>query len=294
VRFTDVDLKANTANGSIVIYGESQGGGNIISIYDEMGSVYFGGTDTFTAKNINITGRNLKEDYRFAGGVAFYNSHVSFNGDTSVSGSGYGRGVVLGNTNHFDFIGGNASFNAKTTGAGGTDSDFGSSAVSPWNLYHDVKVYVNLTQSNFKMEADSSSTSFGQVPAFGIVDVSSRTYINGFIFQGEGDVDISGVSTDGNAVDARLFDNTALVGNFAITGTSQSGTGVYLGGQLNATLVNARITGISESGNGVTLAAKSGTVSLGNNTIIGTSETGSGIQLTGNNITLTSGTLTGT
>ncbi|EHB3564013.1 hypothetical protein JXH75_004954, partial [Salmonella enterica subsp. enterica serovar Oranienburg] len=144
------------------------------------------------------------------------------------------------------------------------------------------------------MEADSSSTSFGQVPAFGIVDVSSRTYINGFIFQGEGDVDISGVSTDGNAVDARLFDNTALVGNLAITGTSQSGTGVYLGGQLNATLVNARITGISESGNGVTLAAKSGTVSLGNNTIIGTSETGSGIQLTGNNITLTSGTLTGT
>ncbi|ECG1392593.1 hypothetical protein CFSAN000557_26770, partial [Salmonella enterica subsp. houtenae str. CFSAN000557] len=291
VRFTDVDLKANTANGAIVIYGESKGLGSTL---DEKGSVYFGGTDTFTAKNINITGRNLKEAYSGGGGIAFDHSHVSFNGDTSVSGSGNGIGVTFWNVNHLDFIGGNASLNGQTTGPGGTDSYYGSAAIVADNFYHDVQVYVNLTQSNLKIEADSSSTSFGQVPAFGLTDASSGDYINGFIFQGEGDVNISGVSTDGNAVDARLFDNTALVGNVALTGTSQSGTGVHFGGQLNATLVNARITGISESGNGVTLAAKSGTASLGNNTIIGTSETGSGIQLTGNNITLTSGTLTGT
>ncbi|EJB6532818.1 filamentous hemagglutinin N-terminal domain-containing protein, partial [Salmonella enterica] len=181
VRFTDVDLKANTASGAIVIYGESKGGDDT---YDEKGSVYFGGTDTFTAKNINITGRNLKEAYFAGGGIAFDRSYVSFNGDTSVSGSGYGNGVVFRNVNHLDFIGGNASLNGQTTGPGGTDSYYGSAAIVADNFYHDVQVYVNLTQSNLKIEADSSSTSFGQVPAFGLTDASSGDFINGFIFQG--------------------------------------------------------------------------------------------------------------
>ncbi|EIX8228834.1 hypothetical protein MLB10_004747, partial [Salmonella enterica] len=223
VRFTGVDLKANTASGEIVIYGESKGGNDT---YDEKGSVYFGGTDTFTAKNINITGRNLKKAYSGGGGIAFDNSHVSFNGDTSVSGSGDRTGVTFWNVNHLDFIGGNASLNAKTTGPGLTDSYYGTAAIVADNFYNDVQVYFNLTQSNLKIEADASSTSFGQVPALGLTDASAEDHINGFIFQGEGDVDISGVSTDGNAVDASLFDNTALVGSVALTGTSQSGTGV--------------------------------------------------------------------
>ncbi|EAZ9461638.1 filamentous hemagglutinin N-terminal domain-containing protein, partial [Salmonella enterica] len=291
VRFTNVDLNANADTGSIKVYAESKGGQDT---YEEKGSLYFGGTDTFTAKNIDMTGRNLKNSYNGAGTV-FDGGTTLFNGNTSIEGYGYGLGIVFWNQVHLGFTEGNASLKGQTTGPGGSDHYYRTGAIAGSGVYQAAKVYLNLTHSNLKIDADSSSSKYGTVPAFGIVNPASEGYkVNGFIFQGDGDLNISGVSADGNAVDARLFDNTALVGNVAVTGTSQSGTGVYFGGQLNSTLVNAQITGISESGSGVVLAAKSGTASLGNNTISGTSATESGIQLTGNNITLTSGTLTGT
>ncbi|EDW0787403.1 filamentous hemagglutinin N-terminal domain-containing protein, partial [Salmonella enterica subsp. enterica] len=291
VRLANADLKANAGTGSIKVYAESKGGQDT---YDEKGSLYFGGTDTFTAKNIDITSRNLKNSYNGAG-IAFDGGTALFNGNTSIKAFGYGVGIELWNQVHLGFANGNALLKGQTTGPGGSDKYYRTGAIAGAGIYQSSKIYVNLTHSNLNIDADSSSSAYGTVPAFGIVNPASEGYkINGFIFQGDGNVNISGVSTDGNAVDARLFDNTALTGNVVITGTSKSGTGVYLGGQLNTTLVNAQITGISESGSGVTLAAKSGTTSLGNNSISGTSETGSGIQLTGNNITLTSGTLTGT
>ncbi|EKC4740293.1 filamentous hemagglutinin N-terminal domain-containing protein, partial [Salmonella enterica subsp. enterica] len=291
VRFTNADLKANADTGSIKVYAESKGGQDT---YDEKGSLYFGGADTFTANNIDLTGRNLKNNYNGAG-IAFDGGTALFNGNTSIQAFGYGVGVEIWNQVHLGFANGNALLKGQTTGPGGSDGYYRTGAIAGAGVYRSAKIYVNLTHSNLNIDADSSSSTYGTVPAFGIVNPASEGYkVNGFIFQGDGDLNISGVSTDGNAVDARLFDNTALTGNVVITGTSKSGTGVYLGGQLNTTLVNAQITGISESGSGVTLAAKSGTTSLGNNSISGTSETGSGIQLTGNNITLTSGTLTGT
>ncbi|ENG6554137.1 filamentous hemagglutinin N-terminal domain-containing protein, partial [Salmonella enterica subsp. enterica serovar Brandenburg] len=300
VRFTNADLKANADIGSITVYGESAGKQGT---YDERGSLYFGGTSTFTAKKIDITGINSRDDIRGAG-VIFDGGTTVFDGITSVAGYGYGLGLSFWNTVHLNFSGGDVSLKGKTTGADSTNTLYSDDGVTPFyrigaiagaGVYQSARVYVNLTHSNLKMDADSSSSVRGGTPAFGMVNPGSENYkVNGFVLQGDGDVNISGVSADGNAVDARLFDNTALVGNVAVTGTSQSGTGVYFGGQLNTTLVNAQITGISDSGSGVVLAAKSGTASLGNNTISGTSKTGSGIQLTGNNITLTSGTLTGT
>lgn len=292
VRLTNADLKANTANGSIVIYGESKAGSDW---YDATGTVYLGDADNLSAKNINITGRNLRGDVSNGGGVAFRDSNVSFHGDVSVSGSGYSQGITFGNDNYLSFSEGNVSFDGKTTGSAPYNTYYGTAAIIGINYLHTVYIHVNLSNANLNIKADSSSTSSGHTPAFGIMNpgCENSNYMNGFIFNGVGNVSISGVSTDGNAVDSRLFDNTALVGSFALTGKSQSGTGVYFGGNLNTTLVNAHITGISESGSGVTLAAKSGTVSLGNNTISGTSEAGSGIELTGNNITLTNGTLTG-
>ncbi|EBV8143444.1 hypothetical protein AIG97_23615 [Salmonella enterica subsp. enterica serovar Thompson] len=290
-RFTNADLKANADTGSITVYGESKGGQDT---YEERGSLYIGGTDTFSAKNINIIGKNLKNSYTGAG-LVFDSGTALFNGATFLQGYGYGQGVGFWNAVHLDFKGGDISLKGQTTGPGGSDNYYRTGAIAGSGVYQSAKVYVNLTHSNLKIDADASSSTFGKVPAFGMVNSGTQGYkINGFIFQGDGDVNISGISKDGNAVDVRLFDNTGLVGNVAVTGTSQSGSGIYLGGQLNTTLVNALITGISESGNGVTLTAKSGKTSLDNNTISGTSETGSGIQLTGNNITLTSGTLTGT
>lgn len=291
VRFINADLKANANDGSIAVYAESKGGQDT---YDEKGSLYFGGANTFTAKNTDMTGRNLRSSYN-GSGVSFDGGTDLFNGNTSIKAFGYGLGYKLYNTIHLGFANGNVLLKGKTTGSGGSDSYYNTGAFGGDGIYQAAKIYVNLTNSNLKMDADSSSSTYGKVPAFGLVNPGSESYkVNGFIFQGDGNVNISGVSTDGNAVDARLFDNTALTGNVVITGVSKSGTGVYLGGQLNTTLVNAQITGISESGSGVTVAAKSGTTNLSNNTINGTSETGSGIQLTGNNITLTNGTLIGT
>ncbi|EDX4101450.1 filamentous hemagglutinin N-terminal domain-containing protein [Salmonella enterica] len=292
VRLTNADLKANTANGSIVIYGESNAGSDW---YDATGTVYLGNADNLSAKNINITGRSLRDNVSNGGGVAFRDSNISFHGDVSVSGSGYSQGITFANDNYLSFSEGNVSFDGKTTGSAPYNTYFGTAAIMGLNYRHTVYIHVNLSNANLNIKADSSSTSSGHTPAFGIMNpgAENSNYMNGFIFNGVGNVNISGVSTDGNAVDSRLFDNTALVGSFALTGKSQSGAGVYFGGNLNTTLVNAHITGISESGSGVTLAAKSGTVSLGNNTISGTSEAGSGIELTGNNITLTNGTLTG-
>ncbi|EJS2954691.1 filamentous hemagglutinin N-terminal domain-containing protein, partial [Salmonella enterica] len=298
VRFTNADLKANANDGSINIFGESAGRQDT---YDEKGSLYFGGADTFTAKIINITGINSRNDVQGAG-LVFDSGTTVFNGETSVTGEGYGAGLTFWNTVHLNFNNGDVSLKGKTTGPDGSDFNNSSGvfyyrhgAIAGAGVYQSAKIYVNLTNSNLKMDADSSLSVSGKVPAFGVVNPGSEAYkVNGFIFQGDGNVNISGVSTDGNAVDARLFDNTALTGNVVITGVSKSGTGVYLGGQLNTTLVNAQITGTSESGSGVTVAAKSGTTNLSNNTINGTSETGSGIQLTGNNITLTNGTLIGT
>ncbi|EIX8228828.1 hypothetical protein MLB10_004740, partial [Salmonella enterica] len=223
VRFNNADLKANGVTGSIKVYGESKGGQDT---GDERGSVYFGGTDTFTAKNINITGRNLKDGYNGAG-MVFDGGTSLFNGNTSIDAYGYGLGIAFWNQVHLGFTHGNASLNAKTTGPGGSDNYFRTGAIAGSGVYQSSKVYVNLTHSNLNIDADSSSSKYGTVPAFGIVNPGSEGYkVNGFIFQGDGDLNISGVSTDGNAVDARLFDNTALVGNVALTGTSQSGTGV--------------------------------------------------------------------
>ncbi|EKY8362043.1 filamentous hemagglutinin N-terminal domain-containing protein [Salmonella enterica] len=290
VRFSNADLKANADTGSIAVYGESKGGQDT---NDERGSVYFGGLDAFVAKRIDITGLNLANGYNGTG-LIFDGSTILFNGITSVAGYGYGVGLAFWNEVHLNFTGGDAYLKGQTTGAGGSDSYYRHGAIVGAGIYQPAKVYVNLTHSNLKVDADSSSSTFGAVPAFGIVNQGTEDYkVNGFIFLGDGDVNISGISTDGNAVDARLFDNTDLSGNVVVTGKSKSGTGVYLGGKLNATLLNALVTGISESGNGVVFEAKSGFTNLGNNTIYGTSETGSGIRMRGNNITLTGGTLTG-
>ncbi|EOA6846799.1 hypothetical protein ACH8KY_005255, partial [Salmonella enterica subsp. enterica serovar Braenderup] len=286
VRFNNVNMTANSDSGSITVYGESDG-----VQYQERGSIFLSGTNAFKASNIVITGKNLYNGYMGSAGVTFDYGNDSFSGNTLIEGYGYGEGIGLRNELHLDFNEGHALFKGQTTGPGGSDSYYGSGGIIGLTFYQPARVFVNLTNASLQMDADSSSSKFGATPAFGIVNPSSDDFQSGFVFQGNGDVNISGVSSDGNAVDTRLFDNTALNGNVSVAGKSESGSGVYMGGGLNVTLLNATITGSSGSGNGVTLDATSGTANLGNNSINGTSETGTGIQIKGNNITLTTGTL---
>ncbi|EHJ0380294.1 hypothetical protein KAC00_004630, partial [Salmonella enterica] len=305
VRFNNADLKANGVTGSIKVYGESKGGQDT---YDEMGSVYFSGVDTFGASNISVKGFNGRNGYNSAG-MAFYNSsNVSFVGNTNLDASAFGLGLVFWNTVDLYFSGGDSSISAKTTGVGGSDAYFRTGAIAGSGLLGSTRLNLHLDKVNLNISADSSQSTFGKVPGFGLNNGGANNRVNGLILLGSGDVEIAGKSADGNAVDARFIDNTGLNGQVSIKGKSESGTGVLLSsqtdkstgygintkGELNASLINASVTGVSESGQGVIFNAGKGFADLGNNTIIGTSQTGSGIQLTGNNITLTSGTLTGT
>ncbi|ECY1275762.1 filamentous hemagglutinin N-terminal domain-containing protein [Salmonella enterica] len=291
VRFSNADLKANTGKGSINVYGESKGGQDT---EDERGSVYFGGTDAFGAQKINITGRNNKNSYNSAGMVFDISSNVSFAGETSLNASAFGLGLVFWNAVDIYLSGGRASINGKTTGPGGSDSYYRTGAIATSGLSGNGRVRIHLNNIELNFNADSSSSTFGKVPAFGLNNPGSGNRVNGMTLLGDGDVHISGKSADGNAVDTRMFNNIDLNGPVSIEGQSKSGTGVVMAAQVNANLVNASITGISESGNGVVFDAKSGFADLGNNMINGTSNTGAGIQISGSNVTLSNGVLTGT
>ncbi|EGY1755535.1 hypothetical protein JHS31_002918 [Salmonella enterica] len=196
---------------------------------------------------------------------------------------------------NLQFKGGDVSIYGATTGPGGSDNYYRTGAISSSALSGaSGRVNIRLDNVHLDLIADASSSTFGKVPAFGLNNPASGRRVNGMTLLGYGDVHITGKSTDGNAVDARFFDNTDLNGHVSIEGQSKSGTGVVMAGQVNANLVNASITGISESGNGVVFDAKSGFADLGNNMIDGISNTGAGIQISGSNVTLSNGALNGT
>ncbi|EEJ3970395.1 filamentous hemagglutinin N-terminal domain-containing protein [Salmonella enterica] len=292
VRFSNADLKASADTGTINVSGESEGGQDTD---DERGSVYFGSMDKFSAKNINITGRNLRSGYNSAGMVFDMASNVSFIGRTSLKGYAFGLGVVFWSTVNLQFKGGDVSIYGATTGPGGSDNYYRTGAIASSALSGSSgRVNIRLDNVHLDLIADASSSTFGKVPAFGLNNPASGSRVNGMTLLGYGDVHITGKSTDGNAVDARFFDNTDLNGHVSIEGQSKSGTGVVMTGQVNANLVNASVTGISGSGNGVVFDATSGFADLGNNTINGTSNTGTGIKISGSNITLSNGSLSGT
>ncbi|EAY4774903.1 filamentous hemagglutinin N-terminal domain-containing protein, partial [Salmonella enterica] len=270
VRFDNVNLRANVDTGDITVYGESRGGQDTD---EEKGSVYFGHRSTFNAKNINITGKNLNESYIGGAGIVFDSfSNVSFSGKTSLNASAFGLGLSVWDTVDLYFEGGNASIKGQTTGKGGSDGYYRTGAVSGSAVdTQNMKLNIHLKNVNLDLTADATSTTFGTVPAFGLNNPASGNRGNGLILLGEGDVKIIGKSTDGNAIDTRIFDNTALNGHLTIQGESKSGAGVYFDNQLNVKLVNASVTGRSESGSGLILKADSGNVNLNNSTLSGTS-----------------------
>ncbi|HCL5351099.1 TPA: hypothetical protein N3A45_004727, partial [Salmonella enterica subsp. salamae serovar [1],40:z35:e,n,x,z15] len=283
VRMNNVNISAAPMSGKINVYGESKGSSDT---YDEKGSVYFGGVNNFSAGNITIKGVNKRGSYNAAGMAFDGSSNSSFVGNTSITAEGYGKGLTFWNGVYLNFSGGDASVKAKTTGPGGSDSYYSTGAIAASTLYQDAKIYVNLTDSNLSISADSTSATFGGVPAFGPVNHGTgASYHNGFTFSGSGNVDIYGAATDGNGVAARDFHNTGLTGNVTITGKSTSGTGVSMEGVLDADLVNASITGTSQTGVGISvIAAGRGNkqVNLNGNTLCGTTESGdAGVKING-------------
>ncbi|EGS9943926.1 S-layer family protein, partial [Salmonella enterica] len=291
VRFSGSNITANSVSGAIDIYGQSTG------VYDntgERGSVYFGGENDFTANNINITGRNTRGGYLGSGMAFDVGSNTSFYGDANVVGYGASVGLSYWESMAWNFYGAKASVSGYTTGKGGGTSYFVTAGIFSAEVYAVPVLNINLHNTDINLLADVSSTYGSKVSAF---EVYAK-------FNGTGNVNVSGIATDGNGIEAAMFSNTGLVGNVSIYGESDSGSGVYFGAvksvsngsQPNLNLTNATITGFSNTSTGVYIDAskKNPVVNLGNNSITGTSNTSSGIQVTGSNVSITNGSLNGT
>ncbi|EOG2836061.1 hypothetical protein ACK85A_004839, partial [Salmonella enterica] len=141
--------------------------------------------------------------------------------------------------------------------------------------------------SDVTINADSSANKSGPFAAFASATpeaTAATNTFNGFVFTGEGNVTVHGKSDSADAVNLRLFDNTALKGNLTITGESHSGTGVNFDKTLSAKVINATITGKSDSGVGVKMTAEKGYADLNGNSISGSTATGKGgVMLSGSN-----------
>ncbi|EGS9943925.1 hypothetical protein I3F86_004626, partial [Salmonella enterica] len=284
VRLLNSNITANSINGTIDIYGKSAGTDDG---YGEKGSVYFSANNNFTAKNINITGKNTHEVYAGAGMSFDAGSRTSFYGNANVLGYGESNGITYRNSIVLDFYGGKASISGYSTGKGGGDSSYVSSGILAVAIYAIPVLNINLNNTDINLLADVSSTLGYKVQAF---NLNAK-------FNGRGNVSVSGIATDGDALSTRMFSNTDLVGNVSLSGKSDSGTGVlFQGNQANGNLINASITGFSNTGAGVVIdtSNKNSVVNLNSNTIVGASNTSGGISINGYNVNITNGSLNGT
>ncbi|EKO1959963.1 filamentous hemagglutinin N-terminal domain-containing protein [Salmonella enterica] len=294
VRLNNVNVTANASTGTVDIYGESRGENNFGT---EKGSVALSGISSFTADKIILTGNNTRSSY-IGTGINFEdNSNTSFNGNATIVGYGDGNAITYWGCATLSFYGVIASISGYSTGPGGGGAYYGNgvfqSKLVSWEN-RKVKLLVNLNNTKLDMMFDASSTTQGKVPAFGANNIGNGNYTDGVVFNGVGDVSITGIANDGNGVDSRLFNNTELTGSLGIVGISKEGVGVVYDGSLNISLKNATINGSSQRGVGVSINASSGVTDLNNNNITGISNNSAGTAVKGNNVTITNGSLNGT
>ncbi|EGQ2301893.1 filamentous hemagglutinin N-terminal domain-containing protein [Salmonella enterica] len=280
---------------------------------------------------ITVTGVADGADYRLRGGVKFTDSVNLTSQSNTINGThrkgNAGRvnfaGVVI-NPGDYHFKG-NTTINAESDDYAGLAF---SSSVPRTNI--------TFSDGNFVIDAKNNSTAFNSIGGIsidnwegtqakiiittlngtlnisgqarnreGITSVSSSFSINpndgsgyhGYVFKGDGDVNVKGVSDSSNGVDMRFFDNTGVTGNFTITGESNTGNGVAVPKFGEISLVNATITGSSQSGAGILMNASDKQIKkidLNGNTLTGTSVSGAGIKINGNNVSIANGSLNGT
>ncbi|EDX6243736.1 filamentous hemagglutinin N-terminal domain-containing protein, partial [Salmonella enterica subsp. diarizonae] len=280
---------------------------------------------------ITVTGVADGADYRLRGGVKFTDSVNLTSQSNTINGThqrgNAGRvnfaGVVI-NPGDYHFKG-NTTINAESDDYAGLAF---SSSVPRTNI--------TFSDGNFVIDAKNNSTAFNSIGGIsidnwegvqaqiiittlngtlnisgqarnreGINSVSSSFSINpndgsgyhGYVFKGDGDVNVKGVSDSSNGVDMRFFDNTGVTGNFTITGESNTGNGVAVPKFGEISLVNTTITGSSKSGAGILMNASDKQIKkidLNGNTLTGTSVSGAGIKINGNNVSIANGSLNGT
>ncbi|HFE7544049.1 TPA: hypothetical protein ACGADT_005454, partial [Salmonella enterica subsp. enterica serovar Newport] len=248
VRFSDVTMAANSDVGVIDVYASSKG---YFDEYQEFGSLYFDGKNSFSSNKMTFTGENnggyLGSGVAFITPLGSVESIDTFNGDTVIYGTG-GKGVSFRQTT-LNFKNGNSEITGVSNkNSNGGDVYYGAGAIffDGDESYNNVRVSVVLDNANLTISADGSKVkSLGSagVGAFAISSAATRSRVPGMKFSGKGNVNLIGKSNDGAGVDARFFDNQDLDGDLNISGSSNTGAGVRLNDRLNVNLKDAVITG---------------------------------------------------
>ncbi|ELC8790707.1 hypothetical protein RJV04_005150, partial [Salmonella enterica] len=285
VIFNNVTMLADRDAGNINVYAESMGGGDT---YEERGSLRFIGTDSFSAANMNLTGRNKRTGTSNAVGLVFdINSQVSFEGNTILNAIG-ARGMGVWGGSVLNFSNGSSVINAEAEAeADAGSSYYGQGAITFTSLYDTPVLSLHVNNGNLNITA--SSEKLKNVEAFNMAGLGTNSG-NGIKFYGNGDVSITGKSNGSTGLSSGLFDNEQLSGHLTINGESETGTGIMIQKTATSNLVNATINGVSQSGTGIRISAENGSTNLKGNTLNGTSGTGTGLSISGNNVTITNGT----
>ncbi|ENI8091291.1 filamentous hemagglutinin N-terminal domain-containing protein, partial [Salmonella enterica] len=299
---TVMNTAIRAAEGNISLSGESLSNDYL----DQRGSVYLNGNTTLSSRYNTVTGVTHRQNgFHSVGIVIGLGSNLNFDGNTTLTGtSETGSGIVfLGgySSNRIDvnFSNGNNTIygSTNTYNPGPGDTDTAAIRQSSWlGAVHTV--FMNLNNATLNMTADASKSKVMGISVFGYEPSYNNVSANkGFVFTGNGDVNITALSNTNDALELRVLDNTDLTGHLSVTGISQEGNGILAPSNENMSVVNATITGRSQTGAGIYITTElpySKKVDFNGNTLCGTSVSGkAGVLINGHDITLTNGTLTG-
>ncbi|EBN2842485.1 hypothetical protein DOF89_17835, partial [Salmonella enterica] len=332
------DITINASNGGVSISGSIISKAGNISVYGDasgldMNGVYLSNVNfTATQGRISVTGTAGMTSggaYSDRGGIVIQNKVIfrsngntinaysphptnglsallflrnvdaHFIGDTTINTyadgiggeSAMSPGILFTNpgpyTQRVSFENGQADINA----AGGIGL-FTASAVQ-----NNPNIHVSNSTLNINASSNRGPAIFSMMQGGSDGDSAQN---GGYLFTGDGDINIKGVTTQQNApgLQLRKFDNTGLNGNFTVYGESIDGPGIIVDRNANFRVHNATITGTSQTGPGIQINAGDANhhpvVNLNGNTLTGTSGTGTGININGNNVSITNGSLSGT
>ncbi|EHC1184052.1 filamentous hemagglutinin N-terminal domain-containing protein [Salmonella enterica] len=274
------------------------------------GVKFQGDVNLTSAKNV-IDGKSVaKLTYGFTAGVLLNDeAHVVFVGDSTINAESESFSGFLFNAGYssgesVEFRDGSSVINATDHGnlGPGAPSDFddlGAMSIVPYGgQRRDIEFKVS--NASLNITAESMGAAPGGIMPYSYTGDSpnQQSRGSGFIFTGQGDINIKGTSVKGAGVDLRVLDNRKLNGKFTVNGESESGVGVIVPEFADVNVVNAAISGSSGTGVGIQLNSSDSNakeINLQGNTLTGTSVSGSsGVQIKGNNVSVTNGTVNGT
>ncbi|EIP4525580.1 filamentous hemagglutinin N-terminal domain-containing protein, partial [Salmonella enterica] len=287
------NVNVNATGGTVNVVAEGSGGASALAVSGDV---------SFKAINTSVVANNTVNTGG-GGAAGIYVDHgvsLTFEGNSailahSVSDSGIllSPAVADSSYNKINVINGTLNITASTDAVRDNEL-YGVGGITVSNYYVPAQVEFDLLNASLNINASASATD-GKINAFAGYSQATYGYVNPFIFKGQGNVSVTGMSQNGVGISSRYFDNTNLNGNLSLKGVSVSGNGIEMAGQLNMHLVNATLQGESTNGGGIVIASGSkGDLNLNGNTLTGTSDTGVGINISGNNVTITNGTLNGT